>query len=69
MAVGYSTLSAATAPSWRKITAIYPLKVIFFISELLMLIGSILAGAATNINMVIIGRVITGFGSAGAIMA
>ncbi|QYS97939.1 Efflux pump antibiotic resistance [Trichoderma simmonsii] len=69
VAVGYSTLSAATAPSWRKITAIYPLKVVFFISELLMLIGSILAGAATNINMVIIGRVITGFGSAGAIMA
>ncbi|KKP01719.1 major facilitator superfamily transporter [Trichoderma harzianum] len=67
--VGYSTLSAATAPSWRKITAIYPLKIVFFISEFLMLIGSILAGAATNINMVIIGRVITGFGSAGAIMA
>ncbi|PKK52043.1 hypothetical protein CI102_2173 [Trichoderma harzianum] len=69
VAVGYSTLSAATAPSWRKITAIYPLKVVFFISEVLMLIGSILAGAATNINMVIIGRVVTGFGSAGAIMA
>ncbi|KAJ4861246.1 major facilitator superfamily domain-containing protein [Trichoderma breve] len=51
------------------ITAIYPLKIVFFISEFLMLIGSILAGAATNINMVIIGRVITGFGSAGAIMA
>ncbi|KAL7800678.1 major facilitator superfamily domain-containing protein [Trichoderma afarasin] len=69
VAVGYSTLSAATAPSWRKITAIYPLKIVFFISKFLMLIGSILAGAATNINMVIIGRVITGFGSAGAIMA
>ncbi|KAL6691575.1 major facilitator superfamily domain-containing protein [Trichoderma pleuroticola] len=69
VAVGYSTLSAATAPSWRKITAIYPLKIVFFISELLMLIGSILAGAATNMNMVIIGRVITGLGSAGAIMA
>ncbi|KAK4060785.1 uncharacterized protein Triagg1_10628 [Trichoderma aggressivum f. europaeum] len=68
VAVGYSTLSAATAPSWRKATAIYPLKVVFFISELLMLIGSILAGAATNVDMVIIGRVITGFGSAGAIM-
>lgn len=33
-----------------------------------MALGSILAGVAPNINTVIIGRVITGIGSAGAFM-
>lgn len=69
MAVGYSTLSAATAPSWRKIAAIYPLKTVFLAAELLMVVGSVLAGVATNVDTVIIGRVITGFGSAGGVLA
>ncbi|RFU81915.1 major facilitator superfamily transporter [Trichoderma arundinaceum] len=69
VAVGYSTLSAATAPLWRKIAAIYPLKILFLVAEFLMALGSILAGVAPNMNTVIIGRVITGFGSAGAFMS
>ncbi|PTB66101.1 hypothetical protein BBK36DRAFT_1168730 [Trichoderma citrinoviride] len=70
VAVGYSTLSAATTPLWRKMTLVFPLKVVvFLVAEALMLIGLILAGTASNIDIVIIGRVITGFGSAGGVLS
>ena len=51
-------------------TLVFPLKVVvFLVAEALMLIGLILAGTASNIDIVIIGRVITGFGSAGGVLS
>ncbi|KAL5866386.1 hypothetical protein ACKVWL_011456 [Pyricularia oryzae] len=65
VAIGYTSLNVCMTPLCRRLSALGNLKVQFYIYTLIFAVGAAIAGAAPDINYVIIGRAITGIGGAG----
>ncbi|KAI6514109.1 hypothetical protein MCOR05_011986 [Pyricularia oryzae] len=65
VAIGYTALNVCMMPLCRRLSAFGNLKVQFYIYTLIFAVGAAIAGAAPDINCVIIGRAITGIGGAG----
>ncbi|KAI6517263.1 hypothetical protein MCOR05_011552 [Pyricularia oryzae] len=65
VAIGYTALNVCMMPLCRRLSAFGNLKVQFYIYTLIFAAGAAIAGAAPDINCVIIGRAITGIGGAG----
>ncbi|KAI6512848.1 hypothetical protein MCOR05_012055 [Pyricularia oryzae] len=65
VAIGYTALNVCMMPLCRRLSAFGNLKMQFYIYTLIFAAGAAIAGAAPDINCVIIGRAITGIGGAG----
>ncbi len=65
---GYLLTSTASTPLWGKISDLYGRRSIFQIAILIFLLGSLVAGIATSMGVLISGRAIQGLG-AGGLMA
>ncbi|KAI9737690.1 MAG: hypothetical protein M1818_005694 [Claussenomyces sp. TS43310] len=63
----YLLASAASTPSWGKFSDIWGRKFIILIAAAVFFLGSVLAGAAVNINMLIGARAVQGIGGGGLI--
>ncbi|QDS67987.1 hypothetical protein FKW77_009249 [Venturia effusa] len=60
--------AAASTPLWGKFSDIFGRKPILLIANVVFLVGSVLAGAAVNISMLIAARAIQGCGGGGLIL-
>ncbi|KAI6454365.1 hypothetical protein MCOR17_009017 [Pyricularia oryzae] len=65
VAIGYIAFNVCIMPLCRRLFAFGNLKMQFYIYTLIFAVGAAIAGAAPNINCVIIGKAITGIGGAG----
>lgn len=65
MAVGYSSLSAAVVLLLGRLSRFVPLKPLFLSYQVFVFLGAVVAGTATNMNAVIVGRAINGIGCGG----
>ena len=65
IALAFSLINVATIPLFRKLTGFLELKLVSLIAIIILIVGSALCGAATNINIVIVGRAFIGIGAAG----
>ncbi|KAI1386452.1 major facilitator superfamily domain-containing protein [Hypoxylon trugodes] len=65
LGVAYQLSASATNLFWGKVYAQFNSKWFYIISVILFEIGSVICGAAPNINALIIGRAICGIGGAG----
>ncbi|KAI1502586.1 major facilitator superfamily transporter [Biscogniauxia marginata] len=63
VALGYSICNVATIPLARRLYQFYDFKVLAFASMVLTIAGTVLAGAAPNLNCVIAGRALMAIGS------
>ncbi|KAI6267724.1 hypothetical protein MCOR27_008702 [Pyricularia oryzae] len=64
VAIGYIAFNVCMMPLCRRLSAFGNLKMQFYIYILIFAAGAAIAGAAPNINCVIIGKAITGIGGA-----
>ena len=63
--MAFSLVNVASIPLFRKLTGFMELKIVSFIAVAILMVGSVLCGAAPNINVVIVGRAFIGIGAAG----
>ena len=63
--LAYSCVNVASVPLFRRLTGFMDFKVVNMMAILLVIVGSAMCGAASNINMVIAGRALIGIGAAG----
>jgi EmrB/QacA subfamily drug resistance transporter len=63
----YLLTSTASTPLWGKISDLYGRRPMFQAAIVIFLIGSVIAGASTNMTMLIAGRAVQGLGGGGLI--
>ena len=64
-ATGYTLMNASLVLIIRKISYVFPMKYQYLVYVLLIIVGSSVAGSASTMVTMIIGRCITGIGGAG----
>jgi len=64
VAVSYSLANASTIPIARKAATFFDLRPFLFISLTLFVVGAAICGAAPDIKVLIVGRVLNGIGAA-----
>ncbi|KAF2750771.1 hypothetical protein M011DRAFT_396133 [Sporormia fimetaria CBS 119925] len=64
----YLIATSAATPLWGKISDIFGRKPILLVTNVIFFIGSLLAGVAVNMNMLIAARVVQGIGGGGLIV-
>ena len=64
----YLIANSAATPIWGKVSDIFGRKPILLVTNAIFFVGSLLAGVAVNMNMLIAARVIQGIGGGGLIV-
>jgi len=68
MASSYLLANAACIPLWGKISDIWGRKPIILFANAVFLVGSLVAGLANSLTMILVGRAIQGVGGGGIIV-
>ncbi|MCJ1478710.1 hypothetical protein MMC13_007393 [Lambiella insularis] len=64
----YLLASAASTPSWGKVSDIFGRKPVLLIANVVFFVGSLICAVSINVNMLLAGRVIQGIGGGGLII-
>lgn len=62
---GYLLTSTATTPLWGKLSDLFGRRHLYELAIVIFMLGSVLCGAATNMNMLIAARILQGVGAGG----